>query len=51
MKCQFCDKQLIAGDSNIITFCDDDCLNDYCHDYMNDYNPNQDYEDRRQDLD
>ena len=50
-KCEFCSKELLIdnGDSNIISFCDDDCLQEYCKEYMNDYEP--EHEDRKYDLD
>lgn len=50
-KCEQCSKELLIdnGDSNIITFCDDDCLIEYCKEYDSDYEP--EYDDKRMDLD
>jgi len=52
-KCEFCSKELLIdnGDSNIISFCDDDCLQEYCKEYAQDYDSDREYEDRRYDLD
>lgn len=51
-KCEYCKKELMIdhGDSNIISFCDDDCLLDYCKEYAND-SDSYEKEDYRNDLD